>query len=110
MRFCWRNDVCAGTQNDVLLTRQCRTACGLSDIAFSQEGAWRQTCPKTLNVCRNLSRHAKGSPFGRAGIEQSEMTERARPLKMARAQRRIFQIVLRYLSMPRAFALNSHPQ
>ena len=110
MRLCWRNDVCAGAQNDVPLTRQCRTACGLSDIAFSPEGVWRQTCPQTLRFEQKRCRYAKGSPFGRAGIEQSEMTERARPLKMARAQRRIFQIVLRYLSMPRAFALNSHPQ
>ena len=48
-------------------------------------GGGRQTCPQTLNVSQNLSRHAKGSPFGRAGIEQSEMTERARLLKVADA-------------------------
>ena len=35
----------------------------------------------TLHFSRKLYRYAKGSPFGRAGIEQGEMTERASPLK-----------------------------
>ena len=43
-------------------------------------GNIRAAKPHTLHSSRKVFRHAKGSPFGRAGIEQREMTERARTL------------------------------
>ena len=45
---------------------------------------WEQAHPQALRSARKLCRHAKGSPFGRAGIEQREMTERARTLAVLR--------------------------
>ena len=61
---------------------RCRAATewGTGGIAVGDDG--RGIPGKhTLHFSRKLYRYAKGSPFGRAGIEQGEMTERASPLK-----------------------------